>query len=49
MVIMAALFFEDGANVEEMDLCFLQVDDHGALTVIPDFLKKILYFYNSRS
>ncbi|GFR25728.1 hypothetical protein TNCT_657611 [Trichonephila clavata] len=50
MVIMAALFFEDGANVEEMDLCFLQVDDHGALTVIPDFTKRKSYiFINSRS
>ncbi|GFU71444.1 meckel syndrome type 1 protein homolog [Trichonephila clavipes] len=50
MVIMAALFFEDGANVEEIDLCFLQVDDHGTLTVIPDFTKRKSYiFINSRS
>ncbi|GFQ93416.1 hypothetical protein TNCT_410831 [Trichonephila clavata] len=38
------------ANVEEIDLCFLQVDDHGTLTVIPDFTKRKSYiFMNSRS
>ncbi|GBM03784.1 Meckel syndrome type 1 [Araneus ventricosus] len=50
MAIMAALFFEDSASVEEIDLCFLQVDDHGTLTVIPDFSKRKSYiFINSRS
>ncbi|CAL1274931.1 unnamed protein product [Larinioides sclopetarius] len=50
MAIMAALFFEDSASVEEIDLCFLQVDDHGTLTVIPDFSKRKSYiFVNSRS
>ncbi|KAF8766492.1 Meckel syndrome type 1 protein like protein [Argiope bruennichi] len=50
MAIMAALFFEDGAATEEIDLCFLQVDDHGSLTVIPDFSKRKSYiFINSRS
>ncbi|GIY35385.1 meckel syndrome type 1 [Caerostris extrusa] len=47
---MAALFFEDSSSIEEIDLCFLQVDDHGTLTVIPDFTKRKSYFFiNSRS
>ncbi|XP_035219479.1 Meckel syndrome type 1 protein-like isoform X2 [Stegodyphus dumicola] len=50
MVIMAALFFEDNLLSEEIELCFLQVDDHGMLTVIPDFNKsKPFTFINSRS
>ncbi|KAG8194790.1 hypothetical protein JTE90_017231 [Oedothorax gibbosus] len=50
MVIMAALFFDDSSTSEEIELCYLKVDDHGTLTVIPDFTKrKSFTFVNSRS
>ncbi|XP_054723850.1 tectonic-like complex member MKS1, partial [Uloborus diversus] len=50
LLVMAALFYEDGSSSEEIELCCLRYNDYGTLIVCPDFCKsKAFSFLNSRS